>query len=197
MADYKEGVDFEIRIVKTKDGKTAYKNRHFFTKAEKEAMKAPKKSEEKPSKSATKPKEKATTKDAMSGYRKGDVTTSPLSSSKRGRGDGGAEVVRRTADRALSKAATNKKPNNLAATIGSALGKAIGSHQKPVVAVAPSSVNPISKAAGKVGAAVGSALAKANARVAKSFDADPKKVTTKNPRGYGGYAKGGVVKRGK
>lgn len=194
MADYKEGVDFEIRTVKTKDGKTAYKNRHFFTKAEKEAMKAPKKAE---AKSATKPKEKAVTKDAAKGYRKGDVTTSTIPSTKRGRGDGGAEVVRRNADKALDRVDSAKKPDSVASAVGSALGKAIGSHQKPVVATAPKTVNPISKAAGKVGAAIGSALAKANARVAKSFQNDPKKVTTKNPRGYGGYVKGGMVKKGK
>lgn len=42
MADYVEGKDFEFREVKGKDGKVLYKNRHFFTKAEKEALKAPK-----------------------------------------------------------------------------------------------------------------------------------------------------------
>ena len=181
MADYKEGVDFEIRTVKSKDGKTAYKNRHFFTKAEKEAMKAPKKSEEKPSKSAAKPKEKATTKDAMSGYRKGDVTTSPLPSSKRGRGDGGAEVVRRAADKALNKAVSVKKPDSIAAKMGAALGKATGSHQKPVTVTVPKA-NPVSKTASKAGSALGSALGRVTARIAKAT---------------GSYAKGGMIKKGK
>ena len=40
--NYKEGVDFEFRTVTGKDGKSLYKNRHFFTRAEKDAMKAPK-----------------------------------------------------------------------------------------------------------------------------------------------------------
>lgn len=79
MADYKEGKDFEFREVKGKDGKVLYKNRHFFTKAEKEASKTPKAA---PSvKAATKATTtKPKTKDAMAGYRKGDVTTSPIPS---------------------------------------------------------------------------------------------------------------------
>lgn len=83
MADYVEGKDFEIREVKGKDGKVLYKNRHFFSKAEKEALKTPKSS---PSvKPTTKSKSTTTsakpkTKDAMAGYRKGDVTTSPIPS---------------------------------------------------------------------------------------------------------------------
>lgn len=40
--NYKEGVDFEFRTVTGKDGKPLYKNRHFFTRAEKDVMKAPK-----------------------------------------------------------------------------------------------------------------------------------------------------------
>lgn len=83
MADYKEGVDFEIREVKGKDGKVLYKNRHFFSKAEKEALKMPKSA---PSVKPTTKAKSATTstkpkaKDAMAGYRKGDVTTSPIPS---------------------------------------------------------------------------------------------------------------------
>lgn len=79
MANYVEGKDFEFREVKGKDGKVLYKNRHFFTKAEKEASKTPKAA---PSvKAATKATTtKPKTKDAMAGYRKGDVTTSPIPS---------------------------------------------------------------------------------------------------------------------
>jgi hypothetical protein len=47
------------------------------------------------------PKSKPVAKDAMKGYRPGDVTTSKIP--KGGRGDGGAERVRRVADAALNK----------------------------------------------------------------------------------------------
>lgn len=49
----------------------------------------------------------APVKDAMTGYRKGDVTTSKIP--KSGRGDGGAEKIRRVADNALDKAAKAPK----------------------------------------------------------------------------------------
>lgn len=81
MADYKEGVDFEYREVKTKDGKTAYKNRHFFTAAEKAARNAPKAAPAKAKAPTPKKTAKAApkpTQDAMKGYRKGDVTTAPI-----------------------------------------------------------------------------------------------------------------------
>lgn len=43
-------------------------------------------------------------RDAMAGYRAGDVTTSKITKPTGGRGDGGMEVVKRTAERALQKA---------------------------------------------------------------------------------------------
>lgn len=102
----KEGVDFEYRTVKTKDGKTAYKNRHVFTPSEKAAMAAPKKAtsvaQPKTKAAPKKPAEKPVTKDAMKGYRPGDVTTSKITPSG-GRGDGSAERVRRAADTALNR----------------------------------------------------------------------------------------------
>ncbi len=116
MADYKEGVDFEYRTVKGKDGKTAYKNRHFFTAAEKAALKAPKtapsvKSAPAPTKSAKPKKSAATgvTKDPMKGYRKGDVTTAPIG------GTGGRTAPKSTANIAATAAkgiarATMKRP---------------------------------------------------------------------------------------
>lgn len=85
MATDKEGVDFEYRTVKGKDGKTLYKTRHFFTAAEKAALKAPKTAPAvakapAPTKSAKPKKSDATgvAKDPMKGYRKGDVTTTPI-----------------------------------------------------------------------------------------------------------------------
>jgi hypothetical protein len=77
--NYKAGVDFEWVTAKNSN----FKTRKFFTKAEKEAMKAPKETPKTPTKSAPKPKAKAeapVTKDAVKGYRKGDVTASPLPS---------------------------------------------------------------------------------------------------------------------
>jgi hypothetical protein len=103
------GVDFEmVPSGTTKDSKgNPVLTRRFFTKAEKAALKAPK--AEAPAKKSTaaavataKPKEKPVTKDAMKGYRAGDITTSKLGAG--GRGDGSAERIRRTADAALSKA---------------------------------------------------------------------------------------------
>jgi hypothetical protein len=52
---------------------------------------------------APKKDDKPATKDAMTGYRKGDVTASPITP-RGGRGDGGAERVRRAADTALDRA---------------------------------------------------------------------------------------------
>ena len=57
----------------------------------------------KPAQRASKPATKPVTKDATKGYRSGDVTTSRISP-RGGRGDGGAERVRRVADRALNSA---------------------------------------------------------------------------------------------
>lgn len=83
---YKEGRDFEW--VK-KEGQN-FKTRRFFTKAEKDAMAAPKVKAPAPTKSAAStaqkpksaPKEKPVTKDAMKGYRAGDITSSPLPNSR-------------------------------------------------------------------------------------------------------------------
>jgi hypothetical protein len=86
---YKAGVDFEWVPAKDgkgniiKDGKgNPVKTRRFFKKAEKEAMKAPKAAPKKVEAPKAKKKAEApVTKDAMKGYRKGDVTSSPLPSS--------------------------------------------------------------------------------------------------------------------
>lgn len=43
-------------------------------------------------------------RDVMAGYRAGDVTTSKITKPTSGRGDGGMEMVKRTAERALQKA---------------------------------------------------------------------------------------------
>ena len=115
MADnYKEGVDFEW--VKGNEGKSNFRTRRFFTKSEKAALAAPanKKTETKPAKkkTETKPaKKKTETKpvDWMDGYRKDGVKTSSLSNVTGGRGDGGAEKIKRAADKAISKAEANPK----------------------------------------------------------------------------------------
>ena len=70
--NYKEGVDFKWV------DKGGYKTRKFLTKAEKDAAKAPKAAAPTP-KAKVAPKAAAPkAKDAMQGYRKGDVTTSKL-----------------------------------------------------------------------------------------------------------------------
>lgn len=95
MAEPKEGVDFEYREVKTKDGKTAYKNRRFFSAAEKAALKAPKAAPVKAKAPTPTKATKATpkpTQDAMKGYRKGDVTTAPIG------GTGGRTPPKSTVD---------------------------------------------------------------------------------------------------
>lgn len=63
---------------------------------------APKEAPKAKAKSAPKASEKSVAKDAMSGYRKGDVTTSSLDSTSKGRGDGAAEVKRRAKDSMVS-----------------------------------------------------------------------------------------------
>lgn len=83
---YKEGRDFEWV---SKEGQN-FKTRRFFTKAEKDAMAAPKVKATAPTKSSASttqkpkstPKEKPVTKDAMKGYRAGDITSSPLPNSR-------------------------------------------------------------------------------------------------------------------
>lgn len=75
-----------------------------------ESSAAPAKAAAKPraSKPTAKPASKAApvAKDAMKGYRAGDVTTSKIP--KSGRGDGAAEKIRRLADRAIDKADKTK-----------------------------------------------------------------------------------------
>lgn len=116
--EYKEGVDFEWVSAKdgkgnvVKDGKgNPVKTRRFFKKSEKDAMKNPPKKEvpAKPAPRPTKATEKPVTKDAMKGYRAGDVTSSRIPAKTGGRGDGGVEVVRRAADRALANAKPKKE----------------------------------------------------------------------------------------
>lgn len=75
----KEGVDWEWRTAKSKNG--GIKMRHRFTAAEKASMAKPAPKPAASSKAATtKAVKKPVAKDPMKGYRKGDVTTSPLPS---------------------------------------------------------------------------------------------------------------------
>lgn len=110
MADkYKEGVDFEW--IQGNAGKSNFKTRRFFTKSEKAARAAPAKEKPKAppaaAKKAAPAPSKAVTKDAMAGYRAGDVTSSRINAG--GRGDGRAEMIVRAANKAISKAETTKK----------------------------------------------------------------------------------------
>lgn len=112
MAEPKEGVDFEFRTVKTKDGKTAYKNRHFFTAAEKAARNAPKAAPAKAKAPTPKKTAKAApkpTQDAMKGYRKGDVTTAPIGGTGGRTAPKSTASVVATAKQGISRA-TMKRP---------------------------------------------------------------------------------------
>ncbi len=116
MADYKEGVDYELVLMKNQPKGGTNKTRRFFTAAEKAARKAPKTAPSAakapaPTKSA-KPKKSAATgvaKDPMKGYRKGDVTTAPIG------GTGGRTAPKSTASIAATATkgiarATMKRP---------------------------------------------------------------------------------------
>lgn len=101
---YKEGRDY---VMVDKGG---YKTRKFPAKAEKEAAAKPApKAKAKPApkaKTSAKPapkKEAPVAKDAMKGYRAGDVTTTKIGGTVGGRGDGRAERIRRLADKAVTK----------------------------------------------------------------------------------------------
>ena len=125
--EYKEGVDFEWvdakdskgNVVKDGRGKPV-KTRRFFKKSEKDAMKSSPRPKARPDNKSPKAAGKPVTKDAMKGYRAGDVTSSRIPAKTGGRGDGGAEVVRRAADRAL----TNAKPEKEKRIPGRALLRA-------------------------------------------------------------------------
>lgn len=124
----KEGVDYKLVPMKdskggiVKDGKgNPVKTRKFFTRAEKAAMKAPKVEAKaapkaKPvgkAKAVVKVTEKPVSKNAMTGYRAGDVTTTSLDKPKVGRGNGTAEVKRRKTDSFVNtmKTTLDKAPN--------------------------------------------------------------------------------------
>ena len=79
--NYKEGVDYELVLMKNQPKGGTNKTRRFFTKAEKAAKSAPKAAPAKAKPSTPTKAAKASvapTQDAMKGYRKGDVVTSPL-----------------------------------------------------------------------------------------------------------------------
>ena len=82
MAEPKEGVDFEWVLMKNQPKGGTNKTRRFFTKAEKQAKNAPALvAKAAPTKKATPKvvtKEKPVTKDAMKGYRAGDVKSSKI-----------------------------------------------------------------------------------------------------------------------
>lgn len=129
--NYKAGVDFEW--VTAKNGN--YKTRRFFTKAEKEAMKAPKKESKPASKPASKtapttsirPKSKPA--DAMKGYRKGDVTTSKITSDVVGGAD---KAIKRAEVQAKAKKVKERADFSLGKTDKGQLGKYGSALGKPV-----------------------------------------------------------------
>lgn len=100
--NFKAGVDFEW--VTAKNGN--YKTRRFFTRAEKEAMKADKAAP------APKPTAKPANRPAGSNRPKprpkSPLTVEPVTTTRLGpmggRGDGGAERIRRAADAAIARA---------------------------------------------------------------------------------------------
>ena len=112
--NYKEGVDFKWVPMKDSNGKVvkdgkggAVKTRHFFTKKEKEAMNKPAPKKEAPKKK-TSYKEPPVAKSA----KVPEVTTTKLSSTKGGRGDGLIEMTRRAIDRAEGeKKKSSAKPS--------------------------------------------------------------------------------------
>ena len=83
MAEPKEGVDIEWVLMKNQPKGGTNKTRRFFSKSQKQAKNAPVaevKMKEAPKKASPKPvaKEKPVTKDAMKGYRAGDVKSSKI-----------------------------------------------------------------------------------------------------------------------
>ena len=127
----KAGVDFEWVTAKGSN----FKTRRFFTKAEKEAMKAPKKESKPASKPASKaapttsirPKSKPT--DAMKGYRKGDVTTSKITSDVVGGAD---KAIKRAEVQAKAKKVKERADFSLGKTDKGQLGKYGSALGKPV-----------------------------------------------------------------
>ena len=113
MAKYDE-LSFKKAFAAFRDelGKNAtftWRGNPYSTRLAEEPAKAPKK--DVAPKTSIRPRAKPPTGDAMKGYRKGDITTTTLSTQKStGRGDGSLELIRRTADRALAKAENKPKP---------------------------------------------------------------------------------------
>lgn len=103
-----------------------------------------------PKKAAPVRQEKAVAKDAMEGYRRGDVTTSPLPT----------RPSRKQPARPITPTPI-KKPTGLMSALGSAIGAWEGRQRKPVVVPeSKGTTNPVSKASSAVGATLGSLAAK-------------------------------------
>lgn len=163
MADYKEGVDYEMVLMKNQPKGGTNKTRRFFTKAEKAAKSAPKAAPAKAKPSTPTKAAKASvapTQDAMKGYRKGDVVTSPLpqdiAAATRKAIAIPAKAPVKQPNRPISRTPT-KKPNSVMSAIGSAIGKFEGQQRKPVdTPESKGTTNPLSRASGAVGGALGS-----------------------------------------
>jgi soluble cytochrome b562 len=113
------GYTVKNNIVKTKDGGTIggyNENGKIFSGSGKvrDILKSkpaePKAAPKTPAKASPAKQKKAPAKDAMKGYREGDVTTTRLDKVSSGRGDGKMETLRRTVDRALDKADKKAAP---------------------------------------------------------------------------------------
>lgn len=116
---------------------------------------------------ATPKREAAVTKDAMKGYRKGDVTTSKLTTKSMP-----ARPISRTP-------ATTVKPKSVAGAIGAAIGGWEGRQRKPVdTPVSKGTTNPISKASSSVGGALGSMAAKLSTAFSKPTPPKLRPLTT-------------------
>lgn len=111
MATFKEA--FKEARKKYGAGKTfTWKGKSYSTNlAEEEAKPAPTKKTT--PKTSPRPRARPASKDVMEGYREGDIKTSSLDKpvGQNGRGDGSAEMIRRSAETALSRVeAQGSKP---------------------------------------------------------------------------------------
>ena len=120
MAEGKEGVDYELILAKNQPKGGTNKTRRYFSRAEKAAAKAPKEAPAPKAEPKAKPAKVKKPERAAKGAPVSPITTKPFE--QKGRGDGGAERVRRAADSALGKAPAKPKGSSLGYKMGHALG---------------------------------------------------------------------------
>ena len=200
MAEPKEGVDFEYREVKTKDGKTAYKNRHFFTAAEKAARNAPKAAPvkakaptpTKAAKAAAKP-----TQDAMKGYRKGDVTTAPIGGTGGRTAPKSTTSVVATAKQGIARATMKRPTRPVTPTRDTKATGRYSSYESArlgnITEAEWDKMTPAQREAKGLPVSWMDYIRSGGDAAVKK--AAPTRSPMGNPRGAGGYAKGGMVKK--